>query len=137
MKTAREYVLKHNKPVVFEAMAYRVGHHSTSDDSTAYRKDEEIEIWDTIESPILKLKNYIMKKGWWTEESELEYVQTIRKQILKQINISEKKTKGYYGEMFQDVYEEMPEHLKEQLKQLEEHISRNKKHYSINEFKSK
>lgn len=137
MKVAREYVLKHNKPIVFEAMAYRVSHHSTSDDSTAYRKAEDVEVWNTVESPISKLKNYMIKKGWWNEEAEVEYVKSIRKQVLKQITVSEKKQKGYYGEMFQDVYDEMPKHLKEQLKQLEEHVSKNKQHYSLNEFKSK
>jgi len=30
-----------NKPVMIEAMTYRLGHHSTSDDSTAYRCEAE------------------------------------------------------------------------------------------------
>ena len=33
---ARKLALE-NKPVLIEAMTYRLGHHSTSDDSTAYR----------------------------------------------------------------------------------------------------
>lgn len=36
-KAAREMALKEQKPVMIEAMSYRVGHHSTSDDSTRYR----------------------------------------------------------------------------------------------------
>jgi 2-oxoisovalerate dehydrogenase E1 component alpha subunit len=31
-----------NQPVLIEAMTYRVGHHSTSDDSTVYRDEKEI-----------------------------------------------------------------------------------------------
>lgn len=34
---ARKMALEENKPVLIEAMTYRLGHHSTSDDSTAYR----------------------------------------------------------------------------------------------------
>lgn len=34
---ARKLALEENKPVLIEAMTYRLGHHSTSDDSTAYR----------------------------------------------------------------------------------------------------
>ncbi|CAD6188299.1 unnamed protein product [Caenorhabditis auriculariae] len=37
-RAARKMALE-NKPVLIEAMTYRVGHHSTSDDSTAYRCD--------------------------------------------------------------------------------------------------
>jgi 2-oxoisovalerate dehydrogenase E1 component alpha subunit len=36
-KMARDYAVNNYKPVLIEAMTYRVGHHSTSDDSSAYR----------------------------------------------------------------------------------------------------
>ena len=35
---ARNYILEKSKPVLLEMMTYRVGHHSTSDDSTVYRE---------------------------------------------------------------------------------------------------
>ncbi|RLN45562.1 hypothetical protein BBJ28_00003231 [Nothophytophthora sp. Chile5] len=40
-RRAREFILKENRPVLIEAMSYRQGHHSTSDDSTQYRADNE------------------------------------------------------------------------------------------------
>lgn len=110
-KRAREYVIEHNKPVIVEAMAYRVGHHSTSDDSTAYRSAEEIEIWQNSEHPIGKLQNYMVKRGWWNEQEESDYVKTVRKQVLTQISISEKKPKANWRELFRDVYDQMPQHL--------------------------
>lgn len=111
-RLAREYVLKHNRPIIFEAMAYRVGHHSTSDDSSAYRPSEELEVWNTVESPINKLKNHLVVKGWWNEQEESDYVKQIRKQVLSQIALSEKKLKPDWREMFHDVYYEMPKDLK-------------------------
>lgn len=110
-KAARAYVMKNNAPVVVEAMAYRVGHHSTSDDSTAYRSAEEIDIWQNSEHPISKLQNYMKNKGWWNEQDESEFVKSIRKQVLNQISVSEKKPKADWREMFQDVYHEMPQYL--------------------------
>lgn len=110
-KKARAYAMKNNKPVIIEAMAYRIGHHSTSDDSTAYRSAAEIEVWQNSEHPITKLKNYIQNKGWWNEQEEHEFADSIRKQILTQISISEKKPKADWRELFQDVYEKMPKHL--------------------------
>lgn len=35
---ARKYVLENSKPALIEAMTYRLGHHSTSDDSSIYRE---------------------------------------------------------------------------------------------------
>lgn len=134
-KAAREYVLKNNKPIILEAMQYRLGHHSTSDDSTAYRSVEELEIWNTVEHPINKLKNYMMKKGWFDEEAENEYVKDVRKQVMAQLQQSEKKLKPDWRELFHDVYDEMPENLRKQMKEMEEHVAKYKEHYPIKNFK--
>ncbi|XP_016950344.1 2-oxoisovalerate dehydrogenase subunit alpha, mitochondrial [Drosophila biarmipes] len=135
MKMAREYTLRENKPVVFEALAYRVGHHSTSDDSTAYRPAEEIEVWNSVEHPISKLKRYMVHKGWFDEDAENEFVKDVRKKVLKQIAVSEKKLKPNWREMFEDVYAEMPDHLVAQQKELEKHIEAHKEHYPLKNFK--
>ena len=89
----------------------RVGHHSTSDDSTAYRTAEEIKVWNTTENPISKLKNYLSKRGWWDEEEEAKYVKQVRQQVLSQISLSEKTKKPDWRELFDDVYQERPHHL--------------------------
>lgn len=111
-KAARQFIMKRQEPCIVEAMAYRVGHHSTSDDSTAYRTIEEIEIWQNTEHPVTKLKNYMLKRGWLNEADEEAYVNGLRKEILKQISISEKKPKPNWREMFIDVYEELTPNLK-------------------------
>ncbi len=71
-KTAREIAVTQSRPVLIEAMLYRVGHHSTSDDSTAYRSIDEITPWEKEDNPILRFKNYMATKGWWTAELEKE-----------------------------------------------------------------
>lgn len=40
-----------------------MGHHSTSDDSTAYRSLEEIQKWTTDENAVQKLRLYLERKG--------------------------------------------------------------------------
>ncbi|XP_037946349.1 2-oxoisovalerate dehydrogenase subunit alpha, mitochondrial [Teleopsis dalmanni] len=136
MKMARNYVLRENQPIIFEAMAYRVGHHSTSDDSTAYRSAEEIEIWNSVEHPISKLKQYMVRKGWFNEDEEKQFVKDVRKQVLKQISLSEKKLKPSYKEMFEGVYAEMPQHLKEQMQELDNHVQAHKDYYPVKNFKA-
>ena len=44
VKEAREMAITENKPVLIEAMTYRIGHHSTSDDSSAYRSVDEVKL---------------------------------------------------------------------------------------------
>ncbi|CAN0387968.1 unnamed protein product, partial [Scytosiphon promiscuus] len=39
---ARKLCLSQNKPVLMEAMTYRLGHHSTSDDWSRYRSSDEV-----------------------------------------------------------------------------------------------
>ena len=39
---ARRLAINESRPILLEAMTYRVGHHSTSDDSSAYRSVDEV-----------------------------------------------------------------------------------------------
>lgn len=94
------------------SIKFSIGHHSTSDDSTAYRSASDLEVWNTVEHPITKLKNYMINRGWWNEEEENANVAQIRKQVLSQISQSEKILKHNWREMFYDVYQELPQHLK-------------------------
>jgi len=45
MSAARDIAVENQLPVLVEAMTYRGGHHSTSDDSSRYRGDGEISSW--------------------------------------------------------------------------------------------
>jgi 2-oxoisovalerate dehydrogenase E1 component alpha subunit len=53
-KKSREFCSTQGKPVLIEAMTYRVGHHSTSDDYTKYRSQEEVNQWKNTNNPITR-----------------------------------------------------------------------------------
>lgn len=93
-------------------LLYSLGHHSTSDDSSAYRSLSDLELWNTTEHPTHKLKNYLKARDWWNEEEENAFAQQVRKDVLKQISVSEKTLKPNWRELFADVYDKMPVHLK-------------------------
>ena len=69
-KAARDIAVNESRPVLIEAMTYRLGHHSTSDDSTAYRSIDEMNSWEKDDNPIARFKEYVMKKGWWNKEKD-------------------------------------------------------------------
>jgi 2-oxoisovalerate dehydrogenase E1 component alpha subunit len=59
-RRARAFILEENRPVLIEAMSYRQGHHSTSDDSTQYRPVAEIKHWKETCDPIERTKRYLL-----------------------------------------------------------------------------
>lgn len=59
-KRAREMIREEGRPVLVEAMTYRQGHHSTSDDSTRYRPVAEIKKWKEESDPIQRFKKYLI-----------------------------------------------------------------------------
>jgi 2-oxoisovalerate dehydrogenase E1 component alpha subunit len=48
VREARRRAVEGKKGVLVEAMTYRVGHHSTSDDSSKYRPIEEVQEWTVV-----------------------------------------------------------------------------------------
>lgn len=64
-----------------KALTYRVGHHSTSDDSTKYRSAEEIEWWRLARDPVTRFRQWIESNGWWNAEAESEHRYSVRKQV--------------------------------------------------------
>ncbi|GAB2571489.1 pyruvate dehydrogenase (acetyl-transferring) E1 component subunit alpha [Streptomyces capparidis] len=61
-RAALEYVRAGNGPMLIEAFTYRMGAHTTSDDPTRYRHDEEREAWKR-KDPILRLRTHLAESG--------------------------------------------------------------------------
>lgn len=115
---AREKCLKGEGPVLIEAMTYRLGAHSTSDDPTRYRKNDEVEAHEK-KCPIARLKLHLEKKGLWSQEKENALQEGIKAQIDEAIQIA-KETEGPPLEsLVRDVYFEVPERLQEQYQRLQ------------------
>ncbi|EST26629.1 pyruvate dehydrogenase E1 subunit alpha [Streptomycetaceae bacterium MP113-05] len=60
-KAAVERARSGEGPMLVEAFTYRMGAHTTSDDPTKYRRDEEREAWEA-KDPILRLRAYLEKE---------------------------------------------------------------------------
>ncbi|HZU50042.1 MAG TPA: pyruvate dehydrogenase (acetyl-transferring) E1 component subunit alpha [Mycobacterium sp.] len=53
-------------PTLIEAVTYRLGPHTTSDDPTRYRTQEEVEHWSALD-PIPRYRAYLQGQGMWTQ----------------------------------------------------------------------
>lgn len=58
-------------PTLIECFTYRIADHTTSDDASRYRAEEELMVWKARD-PILRLRLYMEKKGLWTESYQKE-----------------------------------------------------------------
>jgi 2-oxoisovalerate dehydrogenase E1 component alpha subunit len=108
-RKARQICLETGRGVLVEAMTYRVGHHSTSDDSFAYRPRTEVEARKKLDDPIGRFRLFLDAKKWWNDQEEEELKTRLRKDVMKAFKEAETVKKHPVGSMFEDVYGgEMP-----------------------------
>ena len=133
-KEARRRAIETSRPVLIEALTYRLGHHSTSDDSTAYRQASTVELNKKNNNPISRSRGYLEGKGWWDEGKEDELKDRLRKEVLKAFGEAEGKKGPSLNYMFEDVYSDegvseagerlLPNHLELQRKELGQLVSK-------------
>lgn len=111
---AKKHALAGNGPVLIEAMTYRMGPHSTSDDPTRYRKDDDVEKWRS-QCPVLRLRKYLEEKGLWNVSLEEQYKAEIVKEIDEAIEKAKNTPKPARESLIEYVYAEVPDELKRQL----------------------
>src|SRR5690606_30321497 len=58
-------------PTLIEAVTYRMGPHTTSDDPTRYRSAEEVAAWEALD-PLLRVRRRLEHLGTWTAASQRE-----------------------------------------------------------------
>jgi pyruvate dehydrogenase E1 component alpha subunit/2-oxoisovalerate dehydrogenase E1 component alpha subunit len=98
---------------LIEAVTYRMGGHSTSDDPTKYRSQDEVELWKTRD-PIGRFRAYLMAKGLLTQQEDRNLQDEVDLELVRIIRECEKVPPPGRLSMFTDVYAEMPWHLREE-----------------------
>ena len=120
---AAERARTNHGPTLIEHFTYRAEGHSTSDDPTAYRSADERSKWP-LGDPIARLKAHLIAIGEWDEERHAAQDLEVAEQVKSASKAAEKN--GILGHgmhqpfetMFEDVFEDMPWHLKEQSAQM-------------------
>ncbi len=110
-------------PTLIEWVTYRGGPHSTSDDPSKYRPADDWQRFP-LGDPIARLKQHLIGLGEWSEAQHAQAQQELEAEV-----IAAQKEAETYGTlldghiaspatMFDDVYKDMPEHLRVQRQQL-------------------
>jgi len=117
LHTAVERARDGGGPTFVECYTYRMGAHSTSDDPTRYRSDEEVKRW-AEKDPVDRLLRHLERKGLCDEAAVARIDKELNDEISRAIEQVEKAAAPARGTLFDDVYAELPWHLSEQREEL-------------------
>jgi 2-oxoisovalerate dehydrogenase E1 component alpha subunit len=116
---AAERARKGAGATLVELVTYRAAAHSTSDDPTRYRPKDDAERWP-LGDPVERLKQHLIALGEWSDERHTALVAELDQQVA-----AAWKEATSYGTlsdgprlnpdlMFEDVFKELPQRLREQ-----------------------
>ncbi|MBI3939508.1 MAG: 3-methyl-2-oxobutanoate dehydrogenase [Acidobacteria bacterium] len=104
-------------PTLIEAFTYRQGPHSTSDDPRSYRGEEEVEEWKK-KDPIARFRQYLEARKLWDEDRDMTLARELNDQILSTLKEVENIGPPPPETAVEDVYAEIPWHLREQREEI-------------------
>jgi len=120
---AAERARRNLGPTLIEWVTYRAGPHSTSDDPSKYRPGDD---WShfPLGDPIARFKQHLVGLGIWSDRQHDELKAELEAEILA----AQKEAESYgtlvdghvpsAASIFEDVYKDMPEHLRRQRQEL-------------------
>src|SRR6058998_1747369 len=100
-------------PTLIECVTYRLGVHTTADDPTKYRADEEVAMWEQ-KDPLTRFRTYLEKRNLF--EAGLE--QQVDEDIAEAVRRFESAPPADPLTMFDHVYAELPPDLKAQRAEM-------------------
>lgn len=116
-KEAVEKARSKNLPTLIEALTYRVGPHSSVDDPSRYRSEEEVTEWHR-KDPVDRFKLYLENKNVLGKEQD----EKLRTEIERDVDLAVKETEAIpppeLHTLVEDVYAEIPSHLAEEFTKL-------------------
>jgi 2-oxoisovalerate dehydrogenase E1 component alpha subunit len=100
-------------PTLIEAITYRMGGHSTSDDPNRYRESRALESW-ALRDPIERVRGFLAKRRLWSDDDEKELRSSVETRFREAVAIAERTPPPRLESLVDDVYEKVPWHLAEQ-----------------------
>jgi pyruvate dehydrogenase E1 component alpha subunit/2-oxoisovalerate dehydrogenase E1 component alpha subunit len=117
VKQAVEKARSGGGPTFIECVTYRIGAHSTSDDPTRYRSNEEVERWKRRD-PVERLHKFLVARGLTDDDKRAAIEAELDAEVVAAIKEVEPMPPPPRESLFDDVYQELPWHLREQRAEL-------------------
>jgi len=113
MRQAVERARAGGGPTFIEALSFRMGPHSSSDDPTRYRSPAEVDEW-ARKDPLARFRNFLIREKVLTEDEIKPLEDECAAEVAASFKRCEAVGKPALETLFTDVYAEMPESLREQ-----------------------
>ena len=140
VKEARRISIGRGVPVLIEAMTFRRGDHSTSDASVAYRNEYIMKGWEeylqTIGDPIKRFENFLLDKNWIDKDHVKNMESKYKIEVRDALKGALKLNKPSVDSMFDDVYDELPQNIKDQKEGLKEYLQSHASLYDLQKYNS-
>jgi pyruvate dehydrogenase E1 component alpha subunit len=108
-------------PTLIEAVTYRLGDHTTADDASRYRSEEEVREW-AARDPILRVGRYLEAVGAWDQAQEEALAAEAVAWVDEQVKALEAMPAPDPEDVFRFMYADLPPHLEEQMHELAEEV---------------
>jgi pyruvate dehydrogenase E1 component alpha subunit len=118
-KDALEDARKHNNPTLIEAVTYRRGDHTTADDASVYRDEDEVKYWQERD-PIDRFETYLKNKGIADQEWFDQQHEEAKERVNKAIDDVEDLDDPDLKDIFAYHYDKMPPILQKQYEYLQD-----------------
>ncbi|MGQ0536888.1 MAG: thiamine pyrophosphate-dependent dehydrogenase E1 component subunit alpha [Methanobacteriota archaeon] len=119
-KEAVDHARAGKGPTLIEAVTYRMGPHSSSDDPTRYVPKADLEAW-RLKDPLVRFEKYLVARGVVAASG----IETAKEDAKAAIQKAVESAEGQAPEpplrsIVEDVFADVPWHLEEQIREFEE-----------------
>ena len=114
-----------NGPTLIECVTYRLSVHTTADDPTRYRPEEEVAAWEQRE-PLLRFQQYLRAKGLLADADidTLEHeIEAELRAAVQRAEEQKEKLAGAALSLFDHMYADMPSYVQEQRQELDKMLA--------------
>jgi pyruvate dehydrogenase E1 component alpha subunit len=120
-KTALDHIRSGKGPYLIEAVTYRMGDHTTSDDHWRYRSKEEVQYWEARD-PINRMRIFLTEQKLWSDKKEENLLAETTRLVESEVEKLEAIPAPDPMDIFNHMFASMPWNLKEQQAQLKRRL---------------
>lgn len=116
---------KRKGPMLIEAISYRLSDHTTADDASRYRDQEEVDTaWNN--EPIKRLQQFMYQQGFWNKQLEAEMQNDCQQKLENAVQTYQEIEAEQPEAMFDFLYETWPQNLDDQVATCSKKFLRNR-----------
>ena len=109
-------------PTLIEALTYRIGPHTTSDDPTRYRPSDELALWQRERDPLVRLRTYLEREGQWDGARQEALEEEMRERVARIVTAALAEPMPPPEAIFDHIYGTPSPMLEAQRRELRAHV---------------